>query len=394
LTEKGEIDLSKHSDVTVEEFDIFAMLLLALNRKTHPMKRLILDNCDLTDDKLEKLAPIITKFDKVTLNGSQKMTHLGWNNLGAAIKSTDSKSKLKKLEMKIAKNEAELKFRKDILLEEFQGPTMTADSLSKIAEFIPYLEKAYLDDDFINDSLANQINPKAITHALMQSFTSTSDTNTLTGAWKCLAQNIIEFPEKDLKLRSLSLPGCAITDDTMKILSPALVKIKAVHLGRNQINAQGWLELDANLEKEINANIPPVLIFLSLSTLNGSDRIYLKSNVMETLSHVIMKLEEVDLTGQKDIGVDGWVTLCTIAANTILAKGSSLKLKKLKLGYCGITKETKDMLEEVFNKTWTKGDQNIHMNVDLDFSEDRNNDETDGPSSITKKYFLCCFNCT
>merc|ERR1712018_92908 len=54
LTEKGEIDLSKHSDVTVEEFDIFAMLLLALNRKTHPMKRLILDNCDLTDDKLEK----------------------------------------------------------------------------------------------------------------------------------------------------------------------------------------------------------------------------------------------------------------------------------------------------------------------------------------------------
>ena len=52
------------------------------------------------------------------------------------------------------------------------------------------------------------------------------------------------------------------------------------------------------------------------------------------------------------------------------------------------------MLEEVFNKTWTKGDQNIHMNVDLDFSEDRNNDETDGPSSITKKYFLCCFNCT
>ena len=207
---------------------------------------------------------------------------------------------------------------------------MTADSLSKIAEFIPYLEKAYLDDDFINDnSLANQINPKALTHALMHTFKGSD--NTITGAWKCLAQNILASPEKDLKLRSLSLPGCAITDDTMKILSPALVKIKAVHLGRNQINAQGWLYLDGFLEKEINANIPPVLIFLSLSTIisNGSDtKIYLKSNVMETLSHVIMKLEEVDLTGQKDIGVEGWVTLCTIAANTILAKGSSLKLKK------------------------------------------------------------------
>ena len=153
----------------------------------------------------------------------------------------------------------------------------------------------------------------------------------------------------------------------------------------------GWLYLDGFLEKEINANRSPVLIFLSLSTLNGADKIYLKSNVMETLSHVIMKLEEVDLSGQKEIGIDGWVTLCTIAANTILAKGSPLKLKKLKLGYCGINKETKDMLEEVFNKTWTKGDQNINMNVDLDFSEDRNSDETDGPS-ITKKYFLCCCN--
>ena len=82
----------------------------------------------------------------------------------------DSKSKLKKLEMKIADKEAELKFRKDILLEEFQGPTMTADSLSKIAEFIPYLEKAYLDDDFINESLSNQINPKAITQVLIDFF--------------------------------------------------------------------------------------------------------------------------------------------------------------------------------------------------------------------------------
>ena len=71
----GKLDLTKHVDVTVDEFDNLTMLLLSLNRKKYPMKLLILDNCDLTDDKLEKLIPMIVKFEKATLNGSQKMTY-------------------------------------------------------------------------------------------------------------------------------------------------------------------------------------------------------------------------------------------------------------------------------------------------------------------------------
>ncbi len=64
---------------------MFSMLLLSLNRKRYPLKLLILDNCDLTDEKLLKLTPLIVKFDKVTLNGSQKMTAVGWERLGQAI---------------------------------------------------------------------------------------------------------------------------------------------------------------------------------------------------------------------------------------------------------------------------------------------------------------------
>ena len=92
------------------------MLLLSLNRKKYPLKILKLDSCDITgnpmysrsldpkklyeifnessttlrrhiccfsslDEKLAKLAPLIAKFEKVTLNGSQKMTAVGWEEV-------------------------------------------------------------------------------------------------------------------------------------------------------------------------------------------------------------------------------------------------------------------------------------------------------------------------
>ena len=33
------------------------------------------------DEKLAKLAPLMAKFEKVTLNGSQKMTAVGWEEV-------------------------------------------------------------------------------------------------------------------------------------------------------------------------------------------------------------------------------------------------------------------------------------------------------------------------
>ncbi len=64
---------------------VFSMLLLSLNRKRFPLRTLTLDNCDLTDEKLVKLSPLIVKFERATLNGSQKMTAVGWDRLGATI---------------------------------------------------------------------------------------------------------------------------------------------------------------------------------------------------------------------------------------------------------------------------------------------------------------------
>lgn len=97
------------------------MLLLSLNRKRYPLKLLILDNCDLTDEKLVKLAPLIVKFPNVSMNGSQKISLAGWEKLRETVCSATSTCKLRKLELKIAKNDDDvIRFRREVLLEELK----------------------------------------------------------------------------------------------------------------------------------------------------------------------------------------------------------------------------------------------------------------------------------
>ena len=47
-TGDGCIDLSYNRDITADEFEVFTMLLLSLNRKKYPLKILRLDSCDIT----------------------------------------------------------------------------------------------------------------------------------------------------------------------------------------------------------------------------------------------------------------------------------------------------------------------------------------------------------
>ena len=44
----GCIDMSYNRDLTADEFEVFTMLLLSLNRKKYPLKVLKLDSCDIT----------------------------------------------------------------------------------------------------------------------------------------------------------------------------------------------------------------------------------------------------------------------------------------------------------------------------------------------------------
>ena len=66
----GCIDLSYNRDLTADEFEVFTMLLLSLNRKKYPLKILKLDSCDITGN-------LILNRSSNPKNLTQKFLH--WN---------------------------------------------------------------------------------------------------------------------------------------------------------------------------------------------------------------------------------------------------------------------------------------------------------------------------
>ena len=77
-------------------------------------------------------------FSQVTLNGSQNVTSEGWEHLSSQICSAQTHSKLRELELKISKTDDDvIRFRREVLLEELKGSSMTPEALVKIGTFIP-----------------------------------------------------------------------------------------------------------------------------------------------------------------------------------------------------------------------------------------------------------------
>ena len=350
LEDKGVVDLSKNPDITSDEFEVFAMLLLSLNRKKYPLKRLHLDSCDITDDKLSKLAPLIVKFEKVTLNGSQKMTSIGWEQLRSTICNMSmqpSSVKLRKLELKITKNEEDvIRFRREVLLEELKRSSMTGEALAKIGQFIPRLEKVYLDDIFSDGS--NFLD-------LIKQTSRSSDE--MVEAWKSVARSIMCCRVSKRKLRFLSLPGCAINDEILAILSPALVTVKMVHLGRNPITAVGW-ENFKNYFMDEDAAVwagqgGAGMTHLSLNAISDGgtlSRLLLHSTGMDHLSKIIPRLEEVDLSGQCEVGPDGWASFCSALQLAFEKDPSMVKLERITLKGCNIKGDLRETIELAIEK--------------------------------------------
>ena len=94
--------------------------------------------------------------------------------------------KLRKLELKIASkdDDAKMKLRRDILLEEFKPSTMTThDALQKIASFLPYLEEVHLDDIFNDNKILSELQKYTDVLNLNKS------PNNLLLAWRTVAKN-------------------------------------------------------------------------------------------------------------------------------------------------------------------------------------------------------------
>ncbi len=84
-------------------------------------------------------------------------------------------------------------------------------------------------------------------------------------------------------------------------------------------------------------------------------------------------MEEVDLSGQQEVGAEGW----TVFANVLLLAHEKasfpIKLRSLKLASCKIKKETREMLEDTFAK--------CHSSTKLEFGKE------DDSSKSGKRWF-------
>ena len=155
--------------------------------------------------------------------------------------------------------------------------------------------------------------------------------------------------------RCLSLPGCAISDDVLLILAPALVRIEMIHLGRNPITSQGWEFFKNCFTDESSVGGEAKLQHLSINLLTESGNTasgsvkYIHPVGMEHLSHVLPYLEEVDLSGQSEVGPEGWAHLAA-GLTTAHERGKAINLRLLKLEGCKIREETRMMLEDAVSK--------------------------------------------
>ena len=82
---------------------------------------------------------------------------------------------------------------------------------------------------------------------------------------------------------------------------------------------------------------------------------------MQHLSKILPRLEEADLSGQCDIGLDGWGFFIQ-SLKQCQEQGITLKLKKLRLRGCRMKEETKALL--------TEGANIYHSNLEIDFGEE------------------------
>ena len=82
---------------------------------------------------------------------------------------------------------------------------------------------------------------------------------------------------------------------------------------------------------------------------------------MQHLSKVLPRLEEADLSGQYEIGLDGWGFFIQ-SLKQCQDEGIEIKLKKLSLRCCKMKEETKSLLID--------GTNIYHSTLEIDFGEE------------------------
>lgn len=331
MNKNGMVNLRNREKITAKEFRMLSHKLLALDNVKYPLKVIDLTDCCVTDEEMKYLAPLLAKFEKVILNGTQSLTNEGFETLKKVLYRMSvipTSVKLKVLELKIQKRKGDIvkegrglllgqdldgRFEMDNFLnKEFEGLAMDGKSLLIISKFLPRLEELHLDGVFLETKLftemrekAEKIHAKGITIQRQLTLSKESDKYIerkedldAEGHWKVVSKTILDIPESKRKLKCFSINGCQIDDINLGVLAPALVTLERLHIADNpDITGLGWKNLRENMIQS------STLKFISLKVSERSKKTLLK-NDPEMLPHLVellSQLQKVDISGQKEV---------------------------------------------------------------------------------------------
>ena len=228
LKHNGRVNLSKMINIEKSEFQYFKMAMLSINHKKYPLKKLMLNDCELTDGNFSALVPLICKFKWVTLNGTQKIGISGWTTFSQYL--IKNGCKIEKLELKIAKTEA------------------SAMQLGrKMEDFVEDLEE--MDDWEINDNDMVELAP-ALTRIKEVHLGQNAMTEK---GWETL-KNEIDLQEKmqtnKLAILNLSLMSRQNVKAEIKYIQPSHMKeLSNVLIQMEHANLAGQISVKAPNEE-------------------------------------------------------------------------------------------------------------------------------------------------
>jgi len=340
----GLLDLRKCEQIKPDEFRILAHKLLALDNIKYPLKTIDLTDSCVTDEEMIYLAPLLAKFEKVMLNGTQTLTKKGFTTLQKVLYRMSvipTSVKLKILELKIKRKKGDLVQEGKGLLfgdqgnrttllrrvsaldnmvgSEFDGKAMDRESLEIISKFLPKLEELHLDGVFMETKIFKKMRERAesIQEKSKKAASNVKKQVTLNSRgdeserysipdiesieiepWKKVKSVILDPSVSKRKLKCLSINGCQIDDDTLKVLAPALVTLDRLHIADNpKISQVGWNVLRENMRQNSS------LKFLSLKVSDRSKKNLIKNDpgMISYLVELLSQFIKVDISGQKEV---------------------------------------------------------------------------------------------
>ena len=308
----SEVDLSRNEQIGIQGYrELVEAVVKSIEEAAQVgrcinLQKLSLRSCHITAEKLIALSVVLPFITEVDLSGNEEIGMQGYSELVKVILKSNEEAaqngkfvKLQKLCIKVC--------------------DITSDELTALSPGLPFIKEVDLSQN-------KQIG--------MQGYSE-------------LAKAIVKADEKAaqkgkcINLQKLSLYNCGITSDELTALSPGLPFINEVNLsGNNQIGMQGYSELVKAIVKadEEAAQKGKDISLQKLSLWNYG----ITSDELTALSEALPLINEVDLSGNNQIGMQGYSEFAKAivkADKEAAQKGKYINLQKLRLYNCGITTE-------------------------------------------------------